>query len=331
MKINIYYGGRGLIEDSTIYVMNRITDVLDELRVDVKRYNLYEKKNELAMLPNTLKEADGIILAVNVEWLGMGGYMHMFLDSCWLYADKEKIKKIFMLPVAVTNTYGEKEQIDELSKAWELLGGLACEGLSAYVDDRMEFETNPKYRDFIENKAENFYRIINKKMIYLPSSNHIVRQKMSNMAPIDLTPQESEQLSMYVSDDSYVKKQKEDIEHLTQLFKDKLMSSESGELKQEFIKEFREHFKPQPESYIASIAINMTDINKCLILEVKGKNLKCYYGSNERVDVSASTTKEIINNLINGRTTFQGAFMSGSMKAKGDFKTLRSFDQIFQF
>ena len=31
---------------------------------------------------------------------------------------------------------------------------------------------------------------------------------------MDLTPQESEQLSQYVADDSYVKKQKEDIEEL---------------------------------------------------------------------------------------------------------------------
>lgn len=27
-KVNIYYGGRGLIEDPTIYVMDKITEVL---------------------------------------------------------------------------------------------------------------------------------------------------------------------------------------------------------------------------------------------------------------------------------------------------------------
>ena len=32
---------------------------------------------------------------------------------------------------------------------------------------------------------------------------------------MELTPQESEQLSKYVSDDTYVKKQKEDIEELS--------------------------------------------------------------------------------------------------------------------
>ncbi len=43
-KVNIYYGGRGLIEDPTIYVMDKITEVLNELNVVVRRYNLYEDK-----------------------------------------------------------------------------------------------------------------------------------------------------------------------------------------------------------------------------------------------------------------------------------------------
>ena len=38
--INIYYGGRGLIDDPSIYVMDKLTTVFDELNVNVKRYNL---------------------------------------------------------------------------------------------------------------------------------------------------------------------------------------------------------------------------------------------------------------------------------------------------
>lgn len=331
MKVNIYYGGRGLIEDSTIYVMNKLTEVLEELRVSVTRYNLYERKNEIAMLPNTLKEVDCVILAINIEWMGIGGYMQQFLDSCWLYGDKEKIKKIYMFPVVISNTYGEKEAELTLIKAWELLGGIALGGLTTYVTDYIEFETNPDYADIIDKRAENLYRIVNKKMKILPNSSHVVNQQILNAVPIELTPQESEQLSMFVSDDTYVKKQKEDIEELTQLFKDMLQNTESGEVKQEFVKNFREHFKPQPESFIASIVLSFSDNKKSLVIEVNGKNLKCYYGMKEDADVIATTTKEVINNLVSGRTTFQGAFMSGGLKAKGDFKTLRTFDQVFRF
>ena len=41
MKINIYYGGRGMIDDPAIAVIGRITSVLDELRVNVERYDLF--------------------------------------------------------------------------------------------------------------------------------------------------------------------------------------------------------------------------------------------------------------------------------------------------
>ena len=63
MKINIYYGGRGLLDDPTLYVLNKMEEVLKELRVTVERINIYEHKNEIATLPQTMKDADGIILA----------------------------------------------------------------------------------------------------------------------------------------------------------------------------------------------------------------------------------------------------------------------------
>lgn len=47
MNVNIYYGGRGLVDDPTIVVINRIQEVLEELNVHVTRYNLYEIKNTI--------------------------------------------------------------------------------------------------------------------------------------------------------------------------------------------------------------------------------------------------------------------------------------------
>ena len=40
MKINIYYGGRGLLDDPTLYVLNKMEEVLKELRVTVERINI---------------------------------------------------------------------------------------------------------------------------------------------------------------------------------------------------------------------------------------------------------------------------------------------------
>ncbi|WMJ85492.1 SCP2 sterol-binding domain-containing protein [Anaerocolumna sp. MB42-C2] len=329
MNVNIYYGGRGLIEDPTIYVINKLTEVLNEIRVNVVRYNLYEEKNAIAVLPKTLKEADGVILATTVEWMGIGGYMQQFLDACWLYADKEHISKLYMLPVVMANSYGEREAELYLIKAWEMLGGIACNGLHAYVEDHVDFETNAAYGQIIEKQAESFYKIINQKTKMLPVSNSIIRNNVLRSASIDLTPQESEQLSMYVSDDTYVKKQKEDIEELAQIFKG-MLGSQVNDNHQEFIRNLKENFHPLKE-FKAIYAITITDTDKTLVIEVDGIKLNCFYGEKEDVDVNAKTTYDIINKIISGRMTMQRAFMSGDLTAKGNFKTLRTFDQVFQF
>lgn len=339
MKINIYYGGRGLLEDPTIYVMNKLTEVLDELRVVVSRYNLYEEKNSISMLPNTLKDADGVILATTLEWMGIGGYMQQFLDACWLYGDKEKISKLYMIPVVMATTFGERETEYTLMRAWEMLGGIPFNGLCAYVDDHVEFETNPDYTVLIEKKAEQLYRIINQKAKVMPSSINAVKKNVLKSNAIPLTPQESEQLSMYVSDDTYVKKQKEDIKELTQIFRELLGESEKTKKEEkqteepkgeEFISSLKQNFHPLND-FTASYVIQITDTNQSLVIEVNKKHLKCFYGEKKDADVIARTKHEVMEGIVNGRMTFQRAFMSGELTAKGNFKTLRSFDTIFQF
>ena len=328
MNINIYYGGRGLIEDPTIYVCDKITEVLNELRVQVKRYNLYEEKNSISMLPKTLKEADGIILASSLEWFGIGGYMLQFLDACWLYADKSKIAGTYMMPVVTSTAFGEDESYLSLIRAWKILGGKTCQGISSYVEDHTEFELNGQYTRRIERLAEDLYRAINQNLTVFPSSELTIRSNTVVGSNLPLTPQESEQLSVYVSDDNYVKKQKEDIEELSQMFRE--MLGNEGTDQGDKIKQFRNHFRPQKD-FKATYKIELSDQSRSIIVEVNSNELKCYYGELDNTDVSSRTTTEVLDNIIAGKITFQRAFMSGDLAAKGNFKTLRMFDTIFQF
>lgn len=217
-----------MIEDPTIYVLNKMTEVLKELRVEVERYNIFEDKNSIATLPSTLKDADGVILAATVEWFGIGGYMQQFLDMCWLYADKQELSSKYMLPVVMATTYGERDAELNLVKAWETLGGIPITGLVAYVENLEEFEQNESYRQIIEKKVETLYRSISQKTQSLPTSNLAVKTNLLKTRTIELTPQESEQLSKFVSDESYVKQQKEDIEELSAMFKQLLSSGSDG-------------------------------------------------------------------------------------------------------
>ena len=327
MNINIYYGGRGLMDDPTLVVINKMQEVLEELHVKVERFNLYELKNQITTLPQTLKTADGIILATTVEWYGIGGYMQQFLDACWLYGDKEKIERTYMCAAVMSTTYGEREGRLHLNTAWEILGGLTCSGLCGYITDTTQLELNQEYITIIEKKAENMYRTINQKLACLPTSNQAVKIIASNTKNIALTPQESEQLSQYASDDSYVQRQKEDIQELTNMFKD--MMGDAGE-EDNYMAAFKKAFKPQP-GITASYRLFVSNKKEPLVLNVNVTELTSSHDNAQPVDVEIHMEKDTLEEILSGRMTFQRAFMSGEMKMKGDFKILRTLDLIFVF
>ena len=297
MKINIYYGGRGLIGDPTLYVLNKMQEVLRERNVNMERYDLYEFKNNIITLSQTLKDADGVILATTVEWFGVGGWMQQFLDSCWLYGDKEKISNLYMCPIVMSTTYGERDALTSLTEAWEILGGLPVTGISGYFADVAELEENANYARVIEKRTEDLYRSINQKTAVFPCSNQAVKQKISFTQSLNLTPQEAEQLSELASDDLYVQKQKEDIQELASMFKD-LMGA-SGEMDS--------------------------------TMKVDHTEMECFYGDSDTFDVEMRLSSRIMNEIVQGRMTFQGAFMAGDVKMKGDFKALRTLDLLYKF
>ena len=328
MRINIYYGGRGMIDDPTLTVLNRMTSVLEELRVKVERYNLYEMKNNITTLPQTLKEADAIVLATTVEWFGIGGYMHTFLDACWLYGDKAKIAGTYMFPIVMSKAYGEREGVLELTNAWEMLGGKACNGLCAYALDSSAFEFNAGYMELVEKKAEEVYRAVSQKFVTLPTSNKEIKQNIVSDI-VNFTPQESEQLSKLAADESYVKQQKEDIEELAGMFKTMLEDEEKGG-DEHYITMLKDHYVPQA-NFSATYLFKIENKEDSLIIEIKNQSLNCYFGQIEHADVIGKLGTGVLDDIMEGRMTFQRAFMSGDMTAKGNFKTLRMLDENFVF
>ena len=331
MKINIYYGGRGIIDDPTLFVISQITTVLQELNVKVQQYNLYEQRNGITALPNTLKDVDGIILASTVEWFGIGGYMMQFLDACWLYGDKDRIKEIYMAPVVMSTTHGEREGMMSLAAAWEMLGGLPCDGMCGYIADTTKLENSSEYSRIIDKKTENIYRTINQKMPVFPASNQAVINKVGVPKIMDLTPQESEQLSEYASDDKYVRTQKEDLQELASIFRDKMGQEEaSSGSTEEYAKTLMKKFTPVA-GVVARYRISFSDNNKLkpLIIDVNNSKCECRAADESGADVILTSDQRTFEDILAGRLTFQRAFMAGNIKMKGDFKLLRNMDQLF--
>ena len=42
-------------------------------------------------------------------------------------------------------------------------------------------------------------------------------------------------------------------------------------------------------------------------------------------------TRSTLEDIVNGKNTFQASFMAGDMRMKGDFKVLRALDQVLVF
>lgn len=329
MKVNIYYGGRGILDDPTLFVINRMESVLKELNVTVERYNLYELKNMITTLPKTLKDADGVILATTIEWYGIGGYMMQFLDSCWLYGDKEAISNIYMCPVVMSTTYGEREGKLQLASAWEILGGRPCSGICGYIADTVSLEMSEEYQSLIEKKAENLYRTMNQKMVSFPASNQAVKKSVSLTKSIPFSPQETEQLSQYISDDQYVQQQKQDIQDLAAIFRSQLEQTQAEDTTA-YVAEFRKHFTPQ-KGFKANYRVVLDQRKKNLIIKINGDQIDCYYGEIVEADVELRLDLKAMDEITEGRLTFQNAFMDGTIKLKGNFSLLRSLDQLFDF
>lgn len=328
MKVNIYYGGRGVVDDPAIFVVNKLQEVLEELNVTIERYNLYEMKNQITALSQTVTEADAVILATTVEWMGMGGYMQMLLDSCWLYADKSKMSNIYMFPVVLSKAYGEREVCLTLSNSWEMLGGRAAGGMTAYVEDTTEFEFNEKYVEMIEKYAEDIYRTVSQKRVVLPSSSQAIKNNLIKDV-IKFTPQESEQLSKYVSDDTFVKTQKEDIETLASIYKELLTDEENGG-DEYYLNVFRNHFVDKYQ-FSCTYLFMISDKDKKIFVEVQNDKLQVAFSEKKSADVIAKLEKQVFDKIVGGGVTFHRAFMTGDMTAKGNFKSLKMLDELFDF
>ena len=123
--------------------------------------------------------------------------------------------------------------------------------------------------------------------------------------------------------------QKEDIEELAGMFKSMLAEEEKGG-DEHYITMLKDHYVPQ-DNFSATYLLKLDKREDSLIIVIKEKSLNCYFGQIESADVIGKLTLEVLDNIMEGRMTFQRAFMSGEMTAKGNFKTLRMLDENFVF
>ena len=149
---------------------------------------------------------------------------------------------------------------------------------------------------------------------------------------MQLTPQESEQLSMYVSDNNYVQKQKEDIEELTSMFKGLLGDTDEEETAAPIAGDpladaLQEHFRPVSP---LTVCYNLQfEDGRVLSVDIHDEELICSNKANPAANVQIRLDDKTVRRIVQGELTMHNAFLSGAVTAKGDFKQIRTFDTLF--
>ena len=83
---------------------------------------------------------------------------------------------------------------------------------------------------------------------------------------------------------------------------------------------FTKSFTPARD-FAANYMLIIEGSDKNLLIKVNEKDLSCYFGPTEEdVDVIGKLPMSSLEKIMAGKQTFQGAFMTGAMSAKGNFK-----------
>lgn len=89
-----------------------------------------------------------------------------------------------------------------------------------------------------------------------------------------------------------------------------------------------QHVNPQCRVN-SSYMLTITDKNKNILIDASGGRVNVSFGENPAADVICRMDKDTFDKLIDGRSSFHKAFMTGEMTARGNLKTLRMLDELF--
>ena len=109
-----------------------------------------------------------------------------------------------------------------------------------------------------------------------------------------------------------------------------MLGKTAGDNREPFVKDLESHFVAQ-DDFAATYSIIIEGFKNPLSIYVNNDKLEVHYGKKEDVDVYAKLSLEVMQSIVDGRMTFQRAFMTGEMTANCNFKTLRMLDQVFLF
>lgn len=341
LKAIIIYGGDGYADDPTLVTMDRVGNVLSELNTHIVRLDLYKDNYNIQDFFSELSGARAVVIATTVEWFGIGGHLQLFLDQCWKYGNKKFFNDVYLFGIVISKQGYERDTYNHLIKSWELLGGVEACSLCASIKSSIDLETNQVLLNAIDKKTEEFYRIAHQQRAILPTS--IRANKVFVEVPTEQTQQvfeegvidprafseRKEKETFLPNYDAYIEKQQKDIEDISNIFKQKLTHNAMATVKTE-PQIFKDSFLGSQEPLSCKIQWQINDKkSKNFSMDIKTKKINTSFGNVDDHTIIINLDEVILQKIIEGKMTIQRAFMTGEIKAKGDFTVLYKLDALF--
>lgn len=340
--VTIIYGGEGFVDDPVLVALERISSVLLELGIGIHRIDCYKGSVPMEKALSYINQSAGVILSTNVEWFGIGARLQHFLDQCFFMGDEKYFADKPLMGVAFTRHGFEREAYEYIRRSWEILGGRDGVSLLAAIDKASTLETNFDWLYGIDKKTEGFYRILKQEKGLLPRSKGVEKIAietpvteaaipMNNPLPKAYQGQKTKPSGAMIEDyDTFVEKQHEDIKEISSFFK-KRLTKKVQETDASIPGLFKSAYRNKDEVE-AKIQLVVDDqLKENTVIELNNQHIRAYYGQMADVDVTISGKIAVIKKILDGKLTMQRAFMTGEVKAKGDFTVIYKFNDYFDF
>lgn len=321
MKILLINGGYESEADPSTAVIDLYEEVLKELNVEVSRMDLYKKMPSMPGFHMFLEDIQGVVLVTTAKWVGIGAKMQEFLDKCY-EAGKDMFRGKYCLAVALALESGEDYALTHLIKSWTVLSGLPPETLSGVIPQGEGIKNN-KIRQILEKKIEDFYRIVQAKRGYLPSSlNHT-----KTLVTINEDRRSSIQQPVSpIQDDIH----NPDILEITKIFKKKLNKYEETPSLSIIKKELEQAYMPTEQGNGVTYAFHVQDIKSYDFTLTLEEQIIIEEKSSNSANVEITLDEKQLFNILDGKVSMQNAFVLGKITAKGQIALLNVFDECFQ-
>lgn len=300
------------------YACGRAAEVFTELGLTVETWKLAETADEEVLA--ALTQAAGVVIALTVEWYGIGSRLQRFLESCHAAKPKDILAEMPLLAIVFSRDCYEREAAAYLTQAWRLLGGwpeLEITGVFAEVSD---FSENRSALEVIEKKAEQFFRYGLNQSYQLPQS--------AAAGQIGQPPQAAAGMAAETPEAESVQREKANVKALSHKLQAKL-EQKTRQTKQSLAELILQNYVGGSEQeYRLQLMVKDKPAENTFVL-IKKTGVYAYAGEEEAV-LTIFAEDEILRRCLVGELSFQKAFMTGQLSAKGELTLLYKLEDFFR-